>query len=730
MSGMYAHAPPSMSATPVWDVRRLPSSQGPPPLGIGVQHQPQAASGNLGEELANKVAEVDVLRKRLQQFERENSKMKTELAVAKDQGGQQEKNRQMQGEVDRLHNELRWKTQDLMSSEAERKRLHSACQSAKAELLSVKSSRVSSPGPPPLPAPAQQILSAPAPQTSPAAPAMQPLPAAAAPMMPAAAGAAASAVPAGLPAAVPTASASASTVGATFTLFSSTVSPTMTQAKSGASAAGTQSSNGSLATCRVPVAESQQWRQDVLVRELACWEAAWNVTACSSQEASEGEASCSWFTLREAVSRLSCDRSVQSAVAGSRTSGPAVPVNKATVATADVAAAIAIRMKRAGDIRQWAVARGGARFIQVWVGLFPDAVSELKAMATRKLTRHQVAELGSSASGMELFTALIQALHAVVIDEGSAEEADACQWVDDPRERHACAEQLLKLLLEVVSKLRPNDLHIFASILERPSLSALLAEPPHGGSLHLPCMRLLQALVASAELFARVHQTDSDKNPLLAAANLLIIPAIDPDGCKGPDSMELQRCRVAALELFSCCLASAPRRDIVLQLRGAPTINKEHVDTVLQRVVFLCHHELLCLGLHGSDGGPWHDPTMRECARIRWRAVEHALMIMSSFVWHAAPWTPDAQAAEHKKACSDACTALGRMRPLLASIVDMVVRRAQDSMMYTRLLSSASALRVLLAGIDGECNGCCENGVSARSAGHRKFSTVFHMEVA
>jgi len=241
-------------------------------------------------------------------------------------------------------------------------------------------------------------------------------------------------------------------------------------------------------------------------------------------------------------------------------------------------------------------------------------------------------------------------------------------------------------------------------------------------------MRLLQAFVASAELFARAHQAASDKNPLLAAANLLVIPAIDPDSCRGPDSAELQKCRVVALELFSCCLATAPRRDIVLQLRGAPTINEEHVDTVLQRVVFLCHHELLCLGLHGS--GPWHDPAVRECSKIRFRAVEHALMIMSSFVWHAAPWTPDAQAAEHKKACSDACTALGRMRPLLASIVDMVVRRAQDSMMYTRLLSSASALRVLLAGIDGECNGCCENGVSARSAGHRKFSTVFHMEVA
>mmetsp|Transcript_51564 Transcript_51564/g.96606 ORF Transcript_51564/g.96606 Transcript_51564/m.96606 type:complete len:718 (-) Transcript_51564:49-2202(-) len=717
MSGMYAHAS-SMAATPVWDVRRLPSSQGPPPLG-------NAASSNLSEELANKVAEVDVLRKRLQQFERENSKMKTELAVAKDQGGQQEKNRQMQGEVDRLHNELRWKTQDLMSSEAERKRLHSACQATQAELLSVKSSRVTAPGPPPLPAPAhaQSLPPAPAPQTLPAAAAaMQPLPAPAAPMMPAVA---TSTTPAVFQGPVSTASTSATTAGATFTPFSSTAS----QLRSGASVAGTQSSNSSLAG-RVPVVETNQWRQDVLLRELACWEAAWNVTTSSLEEVSAEEALSSWFALREALSRLSRERPVQSAIAGSRPSGAAAPVKNLTAATADVAAEIAMRIRKAGDTRQWAVARGGARFIQVWVGLFPDAVSELKAMATRKLTRHQVAELGSSASGMELFTALIQALHAVVIDEGSAEEADACQWVDDPRERHACAEQLLKLLLEVVSKLRPNDLHIFASILERPSLSALLAEPPHGGSLHLPCMRLLQALVASAELFARVHQTDSDKNPLLAAANLLIIPAIDPDGCKGPDSMELQRCRVAALELFSCCLASAPRRDIVLQLRGAPTINKEHVDTVLQRVVFLCHHELLCLGLHGSDGGPWHDPTMRECARIRWRAVEHALMIMSSFVWHAAPWTPDAQAPDHKRACSDACTALGRMRPLLASIVDMVVRRAQDSAGYARLLSSVSALRVLLAGIDGECHGCNESGVASRSAGHVKLSTAVPMAVA
>lgn len=58
--------------------------------------------------------------------------------------------------------------------------------------------------------------------------------------------------------------------------------------------------------------------------------------------------------------------------------------------------------------------------------------------------------------------------------------------------------------------------------------------------------------------------------------------------------------------------------------------------------------------------------------------------------------------AAHAAACSEACEALGRMRPLVASIVDMVVRRAASSTFYTRLLGSASALRVLLAPADGQ----------------------------
>merc|ERR1712046_243545 len=90
--------------------------------------------------------------------------------------------------------------------------------------------------------------------------------------------------------------------------------------------------------------------------------------------------------------------------------------------------------------------------------------------------------------------------------------------------------------------------------------------------------------------------------------------------------------------------------------------------------------------------------------------IELALMILSSFVWHATPWTPEMQAAEHAATCSDACDALGRMRPLVASIVDMVVRRATEiSGYYTRLLGSASALRVLLAPADGQ-DGCAAGG--------------------
>merc|ERR1712232_597040 len=95
---------------------------------------------------------------------------------------------------------------------------------------------------------------------------------------------------------------------------------------------------------------------------------------------------------------------------------------------------------------------------------------------------------------------------------------------------------------------------------------------------------------------------------------------------------------------------------------------------------------------------------MKDSGMARQRAVELSLMILSSFVWHAAPWTPDVQSNDHIAACSDACTLLGRMRPLLASIVDMVVRRAADSSYYASLLGRTSALRILLPHLDGENN--------------------------
>lgn len=696
----------SASATPVWDVRILPSSQGPPPSVLGMQQIPQASTSNLNEELANKVAEIDVLRKRLQQFDRENSKMKSELAVAKDQGAHQEKTRQIQGDVERLNNELRWAKQDLMSSEAERKRLHSACQVIQAELQVVKSGRqLTDPGPSPMQTSAVQALPGPAPQTGPAlqmqAGAVQPMQVLPAPGLPAPM---AHPVPApavqpmqvAAPPMVQTGGSVASTTGSSFAAVSASPSLAATQSKPAASAAGNPLQAPGLANSGPPLTESRQWRQDVLLRELACWEAAWKSSACSAQQASATTPPSSWFTLREAVGRLTQERA-----SGSRSSGVVGATSGVTAATADAVVAIAARIRIAGDLRQWAAVTGGARFAQVWVGLFPDAVAELNATA---------AEAGSSALVMELFTGLIDVLHAVVLDGAGQGDALVTDRPDEAKERHACTAQLLKFLLEVVSKLQPVELHILSNILERPSLSALLAESPHPGSLHLSCMRLLQALVASEELFARAHQAECDKNPLLAAANLLIIPAIDPEGKRGPDSSDLQRCRVAALELFCRCLATAPRPDIVLQLREAPTVNAEHVDTVLQRVVFLCHHELLCLGLHGQDGGTLRDLSMRECARIRQRAVELSLMILSSFVWHAAPWTPDAKGSDHKAACAAACTALGRMRPLLASIVDMVARRAQSSTLYARLLGSISAVRILLEGIDGECDGCLQSG--------------------
>mmetsp|Transcript_9306 Transcript_9306/g.28747 ORF Transcript_9306/g.28747 Transcript_9306/m.28747 type:complete len:188 (+) Transcript_9306:859-1422(+) len=167
------------------------------------------------------------------------------------------------------------------------------------------------------------------------------------------------------------------------------------------------------------------------------------------------------------------------------------------------------------------------------------------------------------------------------------------------------------------------------------------------------------------------------------------------------DGPERQACRAAALELFCRCLATVPRPDAVLNLRGAPTVQDEVVDTVLQRVVLLCHHELLCLGIHGDDGGPWRDAALRECAARRSRSVDLSLSILSSFVWQTAPWAPDVPQVEADATQAETCAALGRMRPLLASIVDMASRRgAASGPGGSRALAAASALRVLLAKAD------------------------------
>lgn len=454
--------------------------------------------------------------------------------------------------------------------------------------------------------------------------------------------------------------------------------------------------------------QPRQWRQDVLLRELACWEAASKAVSGSHMHPDLVEPSASWFALRETVGRLSHSRLGQK---------PSLSKSKDIDANLDLASALAAQLQAAYKAKLWVVGQAGARFVQVLVGLFPDTISMSKAQTVVGSAQQQTPPFEESA-GATLFNELAEALHAVVLDSDEDDGEDP--QATDARDRHGCAVQLLKTLLEIVGKLRHHELDALGSAFRRPSLCALLVESPSQGSLHLLCMQLLQALLTGKQLYALAHGADCHENILLAAANLLIIPSIESlptenGAVLGSDSAELQHCRVAALQVFCRCLASAPRLDMVLQLRGAPTVDGETVETVLQRVVFLCHHELLCLGIHGVDGGSWHDHILQECAKRRQRAIELSLMILSSFVWHA---IPDMHMPNHAMACSEACAALGRMRPLVASIVDMVGRRAARSPYYTSLLSSASALRILLAHAGGEdsCTACGDSSAGTASS--------------
>jgi len=684
----------------------FPSTQAPPPFGAlqtrqqPAQHNSQTVvttsvvqsalpphpplRSDAHEQLANKEAEVSVLRKRLQQMERENSRIVNELAMSRDQGPQNERGRQLQAEVARLQDQLRYANQDLSSSEDERKRLQIGLQGAQTELSTLKAQQNNTTTVQPMPVQAARTCAAPAVTLPGVVSRGQTSPTASTP------GSAPS-----CPRLSPIAASSASLVAA---------SAMAQHGRLGSSMSGAQS--------KTAVDVSKQWRQEAVMRELACWEAASIAVVVDGYDTTSVP---TWFELRETANRFAreCVGPASFGVKRSLSNGvAATPTAKGGRAATDLAIAVAARIRVAGEKQHWIVVRGGARFVQVWFGLFPVAISELTVRAAGECAQQAGAD-GLVANTLQrrtrLFEVLPDVFHSVVLERPSIDTAAVATrgQAHDSRDRQECATQILATLVEIAGKLRPSELDVLTSVLRRPSLCALLAQRPCAGSLHLPCMRLLQALFASCTLFSQAHQSVCHENLLLAAANLLIVPAADSgvnDG-GGQDGPELQRCRLLALELFSRCLASAPDKklDSVLQLRGAKTINSKPVDTVLQRVVLLCHHELICLGVHGLDGGPWHDVGLRECAKMRLRVVELALMMLSSFVWHVVPWAPDkATPEEHKTACIDACTAFGRTRPLLASIVDMVVRRAADSPPYDRFLCSVSALRILLAHVDGD----------------------------
>lgn len=619
------------SQTPRQDinVHHLPSSQGTIPRGAQCQSSVQMSQMSQSRtysaaDYATKEAEVAVLRSRLQQFERENMRLRTDLVAAKDQKHGQD--RRLQSELERVQSELRYAKQDIFSAEQEQKRLKTSLQSAQAELTEQAAATASKGS---------------------SAAALPPIP----------------------------------TIQATVT------SPAFPQVD-------VQSCEvGRLAETR-PTGQGKQWQHEVLLRELSSWETTSQMIAMPADD------STGWFKLYEGIRRLTtCERSQD---------GAEVQATEFDGVTVDIATAVTGRIRAAGARHHWLVVKCGARVVQVWIGLYPSTVSEL--IKPEALPNERVSS--TMPSQPTLFEALANVLHAAVLDgcrSDSSSSGKATAILEDSKERQACTSQLLVTLLEIASRLPPPDLVRLMSILSRPSLCALLATGPCCSSLHLPCMSLLQALVANPELFALAHQAESHENPLLAAANLLVIPSIPPrqPACGEAASVEVdgqerQECRIAALQIFCNCLCTAPRLDIVLQLRGAPTNEDKLLDTVLQRVAFLCHHELLCLGIHGSFEGPLREASHQRCTMRHQQSIDLAMMILSSFAWHTAPWTLDMKSPNHDVVCAEACAALGRMRPLLGSIVDMVERRAPQSKSHERWLTGVSALRMLLVHADGE----------------------------
>jgi len=153
------------------------------------------------------------------------------------------------------------------------------------------------------------------------------------------------------------------------------------------------------------------------------------------------------------------------------------------------------------------------------------------------------------------------------------------------------------------------------------------------------------------------------------------------------DTLEKQKCRVAALKLFSRCCATASL-DFVLQLRA-----EEGMDTVLQSLVLLCHHELLCLLMYGN---PWRNDDLEESRKQRLQAVDTSLFLLASLAWQLSPlkdgletekWTIEGRVPLQAQ--------FGRTQVLLPSIVDMVCENASEED-FQPFLSSISAVRLLL----------------------------------
>lgn len=611
------------------------------------QMQSQVCS-QMPDDYANKVAEVTVLRSRNQQLERDTIKLQNDLAQSKDAGAQNEKMKQMKANVDRLENELRYVGQDLMTSEESRRRLQNNVQELESELTQVKATQAARP-----PAPSPNPLG-----TS--------------------VGVAACSSAGSSPPVIPAVALSGL----------ATPSPAVVASPPLASPCG-RSLNAQGPTSEK---DPSQWRHEVLVHELASWESAAKVVMRTSGASERAE--WDWYRLRQALAQADRERGTKQSHCGVRASSREVVGEQSTALA--VASAITEKLCFATEARHWTVMQGGARFSQVWIGMFAEVVDlvpgdpKVDSLASVKTT--------------SLFNALAVAFHVAVLDSRDAPETLG--------ERQECAAQLVETLREIAAKLRPSELDVLAPWLRRPSFCALIATTPGSGSLHVPCLSVVLALLANPTLFTLAHRTDSHENILLAAANLLVVPCIarvkDTTGSeRESDSLQRLECRVATLEFFCRCLATSPRLDVVLQLRGAPTIDDEPVDTVLQRVVFLCHHELLCLKLHGVNGGPCGDTTLRKMSEMRLRCAELALMVLSSFIWHEIPWSQDSNDAQYRTACAEKCNALGRTRPLLPSIVDLVLYCASKTTRRraSSLLSSASALRVVLAYVDGDDGG-------------------------